>query len=212
MRMKTLRAGVTRLREELAALLGVEVGEVSGAKGAGDDVPAAPVLVGTEAVLHRVRRASAVAFLDIDLHLLAPRFSAIDETLALLARASRLVGPRRGPAWARVLVQTRVPDQPVLVAVARGEPAAIFAAEESMRASAGLPPFSALAAVSGSLAHGYVEALRQAGAGRAVTFSELAEDRYLVQAPGHRELCDLLAAVPRPPGRGLRVEVDPAAL
>jgi primosomal protein N' (replication factor Y) len=212
MRMKTLRAGVTRLREELAALLGVEVGEVSGAKGAGDDVPAAPVLVGTEAVLHRVRRASAVAFLDIDLHLLAPRFSATDETLALLARASRLVGPRRGPAWARVLVQTRVPDQPLLLAVARGEPADVFPAEESMRRSAGLPPFSALAAVSGSLSNGYVEALRQAGAGRAVTFSELAEDRYLVQAPGHGELCDLLAAVPRPPGRGLRVEVDPAAL
>jgi primosomal protein N' len=100
----------------------------------------------------------------------------------------------------------------VLLAVARGEPADIFPAEESMRRSAGLPPFSALAAVSGSLANGYVEALRQAGAGRAVTFSELAEDRYLVQAPGHGELCDLLAAVPRPPGRGLRVEVDPAAL
>lgn len=81
-----------------------------------------------------------------------------------------------------------------------------------MRASAGLPPFSALAAVSGTLANGYVDALRQASAASSVTFSELAEDRYLVQAPGHVELCDLLAAVPRPPGRGLRVEVDPTAL
>jgi primosomal protein N' (replication factor Y) len=211
MRMKTLRAGVTRLAEEVAALLGVDVGEVSGAKGAGGDVPAAPVLVGTEAVLHRIRRAAAVVFLDIDLHLLAPRFSATDETLALLVRASRLVGPRRGPAWARVLVQTRVPDQPVLLAVARGEPADIFPAEESMRRSARLPPFSALAAVSGALANGYVEALRPAAAS-GVTFSELAADRFLVQAPGHGELCDLLARVPRPPGRGLRVEVDPAAL
>jgi len=212
MRMKTLRAGVTRLGEEVAALLGVDVGEVSGAQGAGDDVPHAPVLIGTEAVLHRIRRAAAVVFLDIDLHLLAPRFSATDETLALLVRASRLVGARRGPAWARVLVQTRVPDHPVLVAVARGQPADIFPAEESMRRSAGLPPFSALAAVSGTLATDYVEALRQAGAGRAVTFSELAEDRYLVQASGHDELCDLLAGVPRPPGRGLRVEMDPAAI
>jgi primosomal protein N' (replication factor Y) (superfamily II helicase) len=211
MRMKTLRAGVTRLREEVAALLGVEVGEVSGSS-TGADLPAAPVLIGTEAILHRVRRASAVVFLDIDLHLLAPRFSATDETLALLVRASRLVGPRRGPASARVLVQTRVPDHPVLVAVARGEPAGILASEESMRQSAGLPPFSALAAVSGSLANGYVEALRQACAHGGVTFSELAEGRFLVQAPGHVELCDLLAGVPRPPGRGLRVEVDPAAL
>ncbi len=159
--MKTLRAGVTRLREELAALLGVEVGEVSGASKLAD-VPPAPVLIGTEAVLHRIRRAAAVVFLDIDLHLLAPRFSATDETLSLLVHASRLVGPRRGPASARVLVQTRVPDHPVLLAVARGEPADIFAAEESMRASAGLPPFSALAAVSGPLANGYVDALRAA--------------------------------------------------
>jgi primosomal protein N' (replication factor Y) len=218
MRMKTLRAGVTRLRKEVAALLGVDVGEVSGAKGAkgakgaGDGVPKDPVLIGTEAVLHRIRRAAAVVFLDIDLHLLAPRFSATDETLALLVRACRLVGARRGPTGARVLVQTRVPDHPVLVAVARGEPADIFPAEESMRRSAQLPPFSALAAVSGTLAPGYVETLRQAGAGHGLAFSDLAENRYLVQAPDHEKLCDLLAGVPRPPGRGLRVEVDPAAL
>jgi primosomal protein N' (replication factor Y) len=217
LRLKTLRAGVTRLREEVSALLGVEVGEVSGPARdeTADRVPGAPVLIGTEAILHRVRRASAVAFLDIDLHLLAPRFSATDETLALLVRAARLVGPRRGPASARVLVQTRVPDHPVLGAVGRGEPGAVGAAEESMRLGAGLPPFSALAAVSGPLAGGYVEDLRAAaagGVGGAVTFSELAEARYLVQAPDHGDLSDLLAGVPRPAGRGLRVEVDPAAV
>src|ERR1019366_7413035 len=143
LRMKTLRAGVSRLREEVAALLGVEVGEVSGpsTSAGGSDVPAAPVLMGTEAVLHRVRRAAAVAFLDIDLHLLAPRFSATDETLALLIHASRLVGPRHvGPPSARLLVQTRVPDHPVLAAVARGDPSVVMAEEESIRRSSGLPP------------------------------------------------------------------------
>jgi hypothetical protein len=40
----------------------------------------------------------------------------------------------------------------------------------------------------------------------------LAENGYLVQAPDHDALCDLLAAVPRPAGRGLRVSVDPAAV
>ena len=76
LRFKTLRAGVTRRREELAALLGVAVGEVAGPSTSGGDsdaLPAEPVLVGTEAVLHRARRAAAVVFLDIDLHLLAPR-------------------------------------------------------------------------------------------------------------------------------------------
>jgi primosomal protein N' (replication factor Y) len=221
LRMKTLRAGVSRLREELAALLGTEVGEVSGpsvprsaaAPSGGDGIPATPVLVGTEAVLHRVRRAAAVVFLDIDLHLLAPRFSATDETLALLVRASRMVGPRHtGPAWARLLVQTRVPDHPVLEAVARGDLSEVAEAEEAMRRSARLPPFSALAALSGPLAAGYADALRVAGAGTGVTLSELPDGGYLAQAPDHGALCDLLAAVPRPGGRGLRVAVDPPAI
>jgi primosomal protein N' (replication factor Y) len=241
LRLKTVRAGVSRLREEVAALLGTEVGEVSGppvarpaaartaarsaartaarSAGAGerpaggDGIPATPVLIGTEAVLHRVRRAAAVVFLDIDLHLLAPRFSATDETLALLVRASRMVGPRHvGPASARLLVQTRVPDHPVLQAVARGDLSGVVEGEESMRRSARLPPFSALASVSGPLAAGYADALRVAGAGTGVTLSELPDGAYLVQAPDHGALCDLLAAVPRPGGRGLRVAVDPAAI
>ena len=232
LRMKTLRAGVSRLREEVAALLGAEVGEVSGpavarsgaaragagsgggdSRSGGEGIPATPVLIGTEAVLHRVRRAAAVVFLDIDLHLLAPRFSATDETLALLVRASRMVGPRHvGPASARLLVQTRVPDHPVLQAVARGDLSEVAAGEESMRRSARLPPFSALASLSGPLAAGYADALREAGAGTGVTLSELPDAAYLVQAPDHGALCDLLAAVPRPGGRGLRVAVDPAAI
>jgi primosomal protein N' (replication factor Y) len=234
LRMKTLRAGVSRLREEVAALLGVEVAEVSGGAGGGGGggarggggggrggagggggvgIPATPVLIGTEAVLHRVRRAAAVAFLDIDLHLLAPRFSAADETLALLVRASRMVGPRHaGPASARLLVQTRVPDHPVLAGVGRGDLSEVLEAEGAMRASAHLPPFSALASVTGSLAPGYADALREAGVGTGVTLSELPDGGYLAQAPDHGALCDLLAAVPRPGGRGLRVAVDPTAV
>jgi primosomal protein N' (replication factor Y) len=214
LRFKTLRAGVSRLREEVAALLGAEVAEVSGpAPPTGSDGPEAPVLMGTEAVLHRVRRASAVVFLDIDLHLLAPRGNATDETLALLVRAARLVGPRHtGPETARLLLQTRVPDHLVLRAVVKGAPAEVAPEEEAMRRSAGLPPFSALAAVSGSQADDYAAEVRRLGAERGVSVSALPDGRHLVRAPDHAVLCDLLATVPRPPGRGLRVEVDPTAI
>ncbi len=169
------------------------------------------MLIGTEAVLHRVRRAAAVAFLDIDLHLLAPRLSATEETLALLVRAGRLVGARgSGSATARVLVQTRVPDHPVLAAVNAGNPVAVLEAETDVRRAAGLPPFSALALVSGTLAPDYADTLVAATADDPiVSVTPLDEERFLVQAPEHRRLCDLLAGVPRPPGRGLRVEVDP---
>jgi hypothetical protein len=45
-----------------------------------------------------------------------------------------------------------------------------------------------------------------------VTFSELPDGRSLVQAPDHSVLCALLGVVPRPAGRGLRIEVDPTAI
>ena len=227
LRMKTLRAGVSRLREELAALLGAEVGEVAGPQAAGSPAPAlgAPVLIGTEAVLHRVRRAAAVTFLDIDLHLLAPRLSATEETLALFVRAARLVGARgAGAPWARMQAQTRVPDHPLLLAVERGDPTPVLQDEVAIRRASALPPFAALALVSGALAPAYADALRlalevpplaapaPAGPHAAVTLAPLGDDRFLLRADGHDPLCDLLARTPRPSGRGLRVEVDPASL
>jgi len=224
LRMKTLRAGVSRLREELAALLGAEVGEVAGPQGAGTaaPVPPTPVLIGTEAVLHRVRRAAAVVFLDIDLHLLAPRLSATEETLALFVRAARLVAARgTGAPWARLQAQTRVPEHPLLQAVALGDPTPVLAAEVAIRRTSALPPFSALTLVSGVLAPAYAEALglqveassgTTAGTADTVTLSPLGDDRFLLRADTHPPLCDLLARTARPSGRGLRVEVDPASL
>ena len=62
-----------------------------------DDGPpdAAGVYVGTEAVLHRVPAADVVAFLDIDAELLAPRYRAAEQAMALLVRGR---APRR-PPW-----------------------------------------------------------------------------------------------------------------
>ena len=180
LRMKTLRAGVSRLRQEIEALLGVEVGEVAGPHGGGAEpgVPGTPVLVGTEAVLHRVRHAAAVVFLDIDLHLLAPRLSATEDTLALFVRAARLVGARGTAAtWARVQAQTRVPDHPVLQAVAHGEPATVLADEAAVRRASALPPFAALALVSGTQAPGYAAALAQEAAAEAASAPTLVPPR-----------------------------------
>jgi hypothetical protein len=104
----------------------------------------------------------------------------------------------------------------VLTAVARGEPAAVLAEDVALRRASSLPPFSALALVSGTLAPAYAEALSREidspEAGREVSVSAVGEGRFLVEAAAHGALCDLLARTPRPPGRGLRVEVDPATL
>ncbi len=201
-RLKTLRVGVSRVREELSALAGRPVGEVTAET---KELPATPILVGTEAVLHRVGPVDGVVFLDFDQELLAPRYRAGEEAMALLARASRLVGGRR--RGGRVLVQTRVPHHEVLTAAVGADPARFAVSESGMRIALGLPPARALALVSGPVADTYVDALKAAGAGD-VEISGPDKGRWLLRAPDHDTLCDLLASVPRPPGR-LRVEVDP---
>ena len=178
-----------------------------------------PVLMGTEAVLHRVRRAAAVVFLDIDLHLLAPRFSATDETLALLAQPLVWWGrgeDRHGHAfWCRPGCRTiRCCLRWLVASRRRLLPPRRRCAE--CRAATVLSPGRRV----GLVGHGYVDALRGAigadgegGAGDStVTFSELDEDRYLVQAPDRGRALRPSGSRAPPAGRGLRVEVDPAAL
>jgi len=201
-KLKLLRLGVSRVREEVEALAGEPVGDVTGES---DEVPAARVLVGTEALLHRLDSVDAVAFLDIDQELLAPRYRAGEQALALLARASRLVGGRGSGTGGRVLVQTRVPHHEVLDAALHGDPGRLVAVEKERRQALGMPPFVALALVSGEAAGLFVEGLVSS---EAVDVLGPDEGRWLVRAPDHDTLCSALAAAPRPAGR-LRVEVDP---
>jgi primosomal protein N' (replication factor Y) len=171
------------------------------------------VVVGTEAVLHRAEEADAVVFLDFDAELLAPRMRAAEEALTLLARASRVVAGStgsRGPsgrASGQVLVQTRMPGHEVLAAAVSADPGRVSEAERPVRQALRLPPFSALAVVSGAAADAYGEALREA-APRSVEVSGPVDGRWSVRAERRSELCALLADVRRPSGR-LRVEVDP---
>ena len=211
-RLRILRAGVSRVREELAALLprvGVALVDAGTEK-----LPAEPVLIGTEAVLHRVDpeqigRVDVVAFLDFDQELLAPRFRAGEQALWLLIRAARLVGLRA--AGGRVLVQTRLPRHEVLDAAVRADPGVLAAAEEPRRRLLGLPPFAALARLSGEAValEAAAAALRQAGT--ETSWAGAGGGDLFARAPTAAALADLLAtalAAGRPAGR-LRVDVDP---
>jgi primosomal protein N' (replication factor Y) len=197
-RLKTVRIGVSRAREELEALAGEPVGEVTSDA---DEVPTHRILVGTEAVLRRVDRADGVAFLELDQELLAPRYRAAEQAMALLVRAARLVAGRAGGG--RLLLQTRLPHHDVVDAVLHADPGRLVAAERARRELLRFPPVTALAAVSGAPAAAFVEHTPP-------TVERLGPDdgRWLLRAPDHRILCDALAATPRPPGR-LRIEVDP---
>ncbi len=202
-RLATLRVGVTRAREELELLANRPVAEVSADTVAGPPPHDVPILVGTEAVLHRVAGAHSVAFLDFDQELLAPRYRAAEAALAMLARAARLIGGRGGSG--RILVQTRLPSHEVIDAAMHADPSRLAVVEAARRAALRFPPETAVAAISGQVAAAFVAALPSDGS---IEVLGPADGRWLMRAPDHRTLCDALAATPRPPGR-LRVEVDP---
>jgi primosomal protein N' (replication factor Y) len=210
--MKLLRVGVTRAREELEALLGEPVALVTGS---GPDPAPAGVVIGTEAVLHRVQRVAAgpvglVAFLDMDQELLATRYRAAEEALALLVGASRALGGRAGGAGGpgRILVQTRHPHHPVVEAAVRADPEPLAAAERVRRELLGLPPAASVAAVGGEAAEEWVERL---GRPRGVEVQGPRDGWWLVRAGDPATLADAAAGVARPPGR-LRLRVDPVRL
>lgn len=199
-----LRPGVTRLREELEAAAQRPVVAVTGAS---VELPDAGVYVGTEAVLHRVHQAHAVAFLDIDAELLAPRYRAAEQAMTLLVRAARLLGPRDGAG--RLLVQTTLPHHEVLQAALLADPARIVAGEWARRQVLRFPPAAALAAVSGAGAGEYAASLRAAAVAEV---SGTEASGYLVRAADWATLGAALAATPRPPKSRLRIEVDPPRL
>jgi len=195
--LSLIRPGVSRLREEIEAAAARPVGLVTGDS---ESLPDCDVLIGTEAVLHRAGKADVVAFLDLDGELLAPRYRAAEQAMALLARAARLVGGRS--SGGRLLVQTFLPRHEVLQAVLHADPSRAAKVELSRRELLGLPPFAALAAVSGGGASEFAEAtgLEASSSG----------DVVLLRASTWDELGASIASTPRPKGSRLRIEMDPA--
>lgn len=210
-RFRAVRPGVHAVRDDVAALVPrVAVADVDADT---DTVGDAPVLVGTEAVLHRVVRAARppvrlVAFLAFDEELLAHRYRAHEQALWLLVRSARLLGGRAGGG--RLLVQTRMPGHPVLAVARTGDPSAFVAEESALRRALGYPPFGAVAELSG--ASGAVAAA--ADAVRAAGLTVLGGDvgPALVRASSPERLAEGLAAADLGPARSLgrlRVAVDP---
>jgi len=205
-RLKVLRMGVSRVRDDLERLTGVPVAEVTA-----DTTPGrldADVLVGTEAVLRRIARAWVVAFLDFDQELVVPRYRAAESAMALLARAGRVVGGRADGG--RLLLQTRLAGHEVVDAAVHADPSRLAVVESARRAALGFPPERAVATVSGEAAGAFVEPLT---GHPGVEVLGPGQGRWLVRAGDHRTLCDALAATRRPRGQGrLRISVDPMDL
>lgn len=208
--MKTLKPGITKVAGELSALLGEEVTEVTG-----DDVfeiNGKQILVGTEAVLNRVSRASVVIFLDIDQDILRPKYLAAEKAFAQMAAAARLLAPALSEREARdpkrrLVIQTRIPEHPVIRAISQGDPFLLFESERDIRKKLRLPPYSAIALLSGDKAESAVENLRLQGDN--LELAELDKGRFLIRAENEISLAKALGDSGLP-ARNVKIIVDPA--
>src|SRR5215469_1551856 len=105
------------------------------------------VLIGTQLAAkgHHFPMLTLVGVVDADLGLAGGDLRAAERTYQLLHQ----VGGRAGRAEhkGRVLIQTWMPDQPVMKALASGDRDRFLAAEAAARRHSGLPPFGRLAAL-----------------------------------------------------------------
>ena len=197
--LRNLRMGVTRAREELSALLGEPVGEVTADS---DQLPDERAVIGTEAVLRRLDTARAVTFLDFDQELLATRQRADEQAMALLARAARMIDQHEE---GRIIVQTRQPDHVVIQAALKADPSLVAVSERDRRQEAQIPPYGAQVLLAGA---GAAELATAAGAQLGIDVRGPIGDQYVLRAVEHKPLLDALATAPRPSER-VRIEVDP---
>ena len=204
----TLKPGVSKLREEIAQAAGRKIAEVVEVTGGADSVSidqSKMLFVGTEAALHRVHEADTVVFLDIDQELAAPRYRASEIVGSLLVHASRLVG--RSEIGGKVMVQTHSVDSPVLQAMATLRIDEYLQSVSEMRSFMKLPPFGALAQLSGT---NIDVAMNELHNNVFVHVSASIDGTYLVKASDWQVLADALSELEAVKGVRLKVQVDPA--
>ena len=205
----TLKPGVSKLREEIAQAAGRKLADVVEVTGAGDDAMSIDqtkmLFVGTEAALHRVHEADTVVFLDIDQELSAPRYRASEIVGSLLVHAARLVG--RSERGGKVMVQTHSVDSPVLQAMATLRIDQYLQSVSEMRNFMKLPPFGALAQLSGT---NIDDAIHELQKNVFVNVSAASDGSYLVKASDWQVLADALSEIEPAKGVRLKVQVDPA--
>jgi len=197
-KLRRVRSGVTTLARDVSAQLSQDVTEVT----ASSDPATAlgRVVVGTEAVLQRVRRCSLVVFVDFDQYLLAPRERARRDAVAAVARAGRLVGGRR-EGRGSVVLQTRRGDDAVITALTTLKFQALSDEDVETATVLGLPPYGAIAEIEGESAAAFVATMNTSG----VTVSPTSKG-FSVHAPDAEVLTNALRTGTRPAGR-LRIAV-----
>lgn len=207
-RFEPLGAGVGRIVDE--------VGRIVGRDNVGEHPTERPVSVGSEADLTTLGACKLVVLVDIDGLMYGVDYRAAEEALRVGARLAGRVEPGSGH---RLIVQTSTPEDPVITALRRADPAVFHRAELENRRRMGYPPFGALMVLE---ARGgdtdMVDPAVRAIAGDAVLLGPAPSQggqRWLVQGPDLGAFKTALRPVLqrlRDSGVTMRVDVDPIDL
>ena len=172
-----------------------------------------PVVVGTERDLVGLEPVDLAVSLDADALVLAPNYRAREEALRLLARLALSVRAGRGR---RCLVQTAMPDEPVIETLRSGRPLPFQRAVVREREDWGFPPVGEMIAVETSGAGGEIDVATLAP--NATVLGPAATDtgqRWLIQGSELRDVRIRLRTVVqdlRDRGVTVRIDADPLDL
>jgi primosomal protein N' (replication factor Y) len=188
------------------------------------------ILIGTQLIAkgHHFPELTLAGVVDADFGLAGGDPRAAERTFQLLYQLAGRAGREQKPGL--VLIQTHLPDHPVMQALALGDREAFMAAEEGERRDSGMPPFGRLAALilsgpdsatvkveSRKLVRAAPEHVGWHILGPAPAPLALLRGRYreriLIKAPADPEMpdkiADWVASVKLPGAVRLQVDIDP---
>lgn len=203
-RFEPLGAGIGRVVDDLGRSLHGDVGTTESDR---------PVVVGTERDLVGLEPVDLAVSLDADALVLAPNYRAREDALRLLARLALSVRAGRGR---RCLVQTAMPDEPVIETLRSGRPLPFQRAVVREREDRGFPPVGEMIAVETSGAGDGID--MAALAPNATVLGPAATDtgqRWLIQGSELRDVRIRLRTVVqdlRDRGVTVRIDADPLDL
>lgn len=202
-----LGAGVGRVLAEMRSVFGDQAGAPDEGRS---------ITVGTERDLASLAGVDLAVTVDLDGLAFGSHYRASEEALRILARLAGRVRKGRGH---RMIVQTSLPDQPLVTALRRGSPLEFLDAEIAARRNLGYPPSTEMMVVEVRGDHSSVDTdLRSVGddsvsiMGPAATVDS---HRWLIQGSGlggYKLALRPLVQRWRDSGITVRIDVDPIDL
>tara|TARA_Y100000287_G_scaffold3774_1_gene3159 strand:- start:2833 stop:3522 length:690 start_codon:yes stop_codon:yes gene_type:complete len=201
-KLKNLRIGIGRAKEELEALLQEPVQEIHSNSEA-VNLHNGKYLLGTNAALHRVDWADLIFFADYDQELYTGGYRSEETALSNLIRATRITNTR-ARANGQVVIQTHSHKSELLRLIATGQFSSWSELHQQRRKLLSLPPYGSYAEVSGPGAKKYVD---QIDVVKGIEILGPIEESWLIKSDSHSLLLRTLSKVERPKER-IRIAIN----